>query len=412
MELWYLSYLLPIAMLVIMSAFFSASETAIFSMSVPKVRALVHKNIQDANVLEELKIKPKRVLIAILVGNNIVNISASAIATVFFMKMLGAIGAGVAAVTMTAVLITFGEILPKSYAAHHAEKISLKVSRAIVFLIKLLTPVNWLFLKFMKFSGQGESAVGRQEELKALVTMSVEEGEMEKAEKELIENVLQFTDITVEEVMTTRKDMITIDGNIPLNRAIRLMLLREYSRYPVYYKEKDNIIGIVHIKDALLVYNKRKQHQNLKTISSEPIFVPEHQPLSDLMKEFQDKRMHMAIVVNDHGEIVGLVTLEDILEELVGEIIDESDVTKTMIKRIDKNTVMIHGMTELKDLQRFIHLRLTGKKTDTINAIILKKLKKIPKEGDTFNIEGNEIEIIESTPKQVIKLKLTRTYNL
>jgi CBS domain containing-hemolysin-like protein len=188
------------------------------------------------------------------------------------------------------------------------------------------------------------------------------------------------------------------------------MLTNEYSRYPVYDKEKDNIIGILHIKDVLVEYLRGKQRQKIKSFVSTPIFVPQHKSISDLMKEFQDKRMHMAIVVNDHGEVVGLVTLEDLLEELVGEIIDESDVTKTIIKRVDKDTVLLHGMTTLKDLKQFIHLNLSGNKNDTINAIILKRLGRIPKEGDEFTIEGNEITVAEANPKQVVKLKLKRTY--
>lgn len=410
MGIWYFWYIIPLAVLIALSAFFSASETAIFSMSMPRVKALAQKNIPNAGILEELKNKPKRALIAILIGNNIVNISASAIATVFFIKILGVWGAAIAAASMTLILITVGEILPKSYASHHAEKISLRTSRIISSLIRVLTPINIFFLKIMELFGHEKSAIGREEELKALMTLGVEEGEMGKAEKELIENVLQFNDITVEEVMTPRKNMTSINGSLPISKAVRLMLSNEYSRYPVYDKEKDNIIGIIHIKEVLVEYLRGKQRQKVKSFVSTPIFVPEHKGISDLMKEFQDKRMHMAIAVNDHGEVVGLVTLEDLLEEIVGEIIDESDVTKTMIKRVDKDTVLLHGMTTIKDLKQFIRLNLTGNKNDTINAIILKKLGRIPKEGDEFTIEGNEIKVLEATPRQIIKLKLKRTY--
>lgn len=407
---WYYSYIIPIVILTALSAFFSASETAIFSISMPKVKALAHRGVPNAKTLEDLKNKPKRLLIAILVGNNLVNITASALATVFFMSLLGASGAAVAAATMTAVLITFGEILPKSYASHHAEKVSLRASRPIATLIKILTPVNFVFLKVMRFYGKEESSVGREEEIKALVNIGVEEGEMGKSEKELIENVLQFQDITVEEVMTTRNNITSANGGLPISKAIRMMLSNEYSRYPVYDKEKDNIVGVVHIKDALVEYMQGNKNKKVSTLASTPIFVPEHKGINDMMKEFQDKRTHMAVVVNNHGEVVGIVTLEDLIEEIVGEIIDESDVTKTMIKRIDKDTVLLHGMTILKDLKQFIHLNLTGNKNDTINAVILKKLRMIPKEGDEFTIEGNEITVVEANPKQIVKLKLKRTY--
>ncbi len=411
MEILYPAYLISLIILVVLSAMFSAAEMAIFSTSKTKVKALVHKNIPNSKTLEAIKQHPKDVLTAILVGNNIVNISASALATVFFINVFGAMGALISTITMTAVILTFGEIMPKSYATHNAEKLALKLTPFLSFIMKLLKPIIKLFQHFTRFSSK-TSDIGTEEELRALVSMGVEEGKMEKREKELIENVLQFNDITVRDVMTPRTEMLTLDGEMTVEKAVRVMLSREYSRYPVYSREKENIIGIIHIKDALVEYTSGKRNAKLKSLVNTPLFVPVHRVLNDLFKDFQDKRVHMAIVVNDFGEVIGLVTLEDLIEELVGEIIDEKDVKQTMIKRIDKNTVIVHGMTELKDLQRFIHLTLTGKKTDTINAIILKKIRRIPKPGEKITIENNEIEIVEATPKQITKIKLKRTYEL
>jgi len=333
------------------------------------------------------------------------------LATVFFVNIFGVIGAVIATVAMTLVILSFGEIMPKSYATHNSEKVALMLTPFVSFTMKLSKPLIRIFLHLTKFSVKG-SNVGAEEELRALVSLGVEEGQMERREKELIENVLQFNDITVRDVMTPRTDMLTIDGEMPIEKAVRIMLSREFSRYPVYSKDKENIIGIVHIKDVLVEHMSGKRSARLRSIVHTPLFVPVHKVINDLFKDFQDKRVHMAIVVNDFGEVIGLVTLEDLIEELVGEIIDEKDVKQTMIKRIDKNTVIVHGMTELKDLQRFIHVNLTGKKTDTINAIILKKIRRIPKEGEEFNIENNEIEIVEATPKQITKIKLKRTYEL
>ncbi|MFH0752113.1 MAG: hemolysin family protein [archaeon] len=410
METWYISYLISLVVLVILSGFFSATEIAVFSINKTRIKALVQKDVPHSKALESIKNKPKDTLVAILLGNNIVNITASAIATVFFIKLFGNIGVLVATITMTITILTFGEIVPKSYATSHAEKISLKFSPTLLILIKILKPFIWAFSHLTKFSLKGKSKIGAEEELKALVSLGVEAGEMEKQEKEMIENVLQFNDITVKEVMTPRKEMIMLDGELSIQKAVKIMLAREFSRYPIYEGEKENIIGILHIKDALIEYTRGKCNTKLKEITNSPFFVPVPKVINELFKEFQDKRLHMAIVVNDNGAIEGLVTLEDLLEELVGEIIDESDVKKTMVKRIDKNTVLLHGMTELKDLYSFIHVNLKGKKTDTISSIILKKLKRIPKKGEIFDFEDNEIEIIEASPKQIIKLKLKIKY--
>ncbi len=411
MEISYIAYIIPLIILVLLSAMFSAAEMAVFSISKARVKALVQKNAPHAKALEEIKKHPKNILIAILVGNNIVNISASTLATVFFIKIFGGIGALIAMAVMTLTILMFGEIMPKSYATHNPEKVALMLMPFASLTMKLFKPATHVFLYLTKFSLKG-SNVGTEEELRALVSLGVEEGQMEKREKELIENVLQFNDITVKDVMTPRTDMLTLDGGMPVEKAVRVMLSREFSRYPVYDKENENIIGVIHIKDALIEYMSGKRSAKLKSLVDMPLFVPRHRVISDLFKDFQDKKAHMAIVVNDFGEVIGLVTLEDLIEELVGEIIDEEDVKQTMIKRIDKNTVLVHGMTSLKDLQRFIHLNLTGKKTDTVNAIILKKIKRIPKEGEKLNIENNEIEIVEATPKQITKIKLKRMYDL
>lgn len=409
-----IGYFITLIALVALSGFFSASEIAIFSTTPAKLRALVDKGVPGAKRLEYLKANPKKTLVTILVGNNIVNIAASAIATMLAIKTFGDIGTGIAAGIMVLVILVFGEIVPKSYAAHNADRIAVRIAPFLVLMMKALYPLI-IFFEFVaiKLTKTGDGMKPPQvteEELKATLELSAASGNVKKEEKEMIESVLRFNDITVREVMTHRSEMICLDSMLKLEDAAEIVQDHEFSRYPVYRKSKENIIGFIHIKDLFFALTKGHDKKQLKTIIAPVQFVPQHTPLNEAFKLFQNKQMHMAVVVNDHGEVIGVVTLEDLLEELVGEIIDESDVMEHMIKRIDKNTVLVHGTKELKALNKFMHTTLPGAPNDALSKIILKKLKRFPKEGEVININQNEITIAEATPKKIIKVTIKKMY--
>ncbi|MDD4877474.1 MAG: hemolysin family protein [Candidatus Nanoarchaeia archaeon] len=409
-----LGYFIGLIVLVLMSAFFSAAEIAIFSTTAAKLRAMVEKNIPGAKKLEYLKTNPKKTLVTILVGNNIANIAASAIATMLAIKAFGDIGTGIATGAMVLVILVFGEIVPKSYATHNADKIAVWFAPILIFLMKALYPVILLFelvaIKLTK-TGQGmNQPIVTEEELKATLEMSAASGNVRKEEKEMIESVLRFNDITVREVMTHRSEMICLDSAMKLSDAAGVAEEHQFSRYPVFKKSKENIVGVVHIKDMFLAMGKGMENKPVISIMSKIEFVPQHMLLNQLFKEFQNKQMHMAVVVNDHGELIGVATLEDLLEELVGEIIDESDVKQHLIKRLDKQTVLAHGMTELRALNRFFHTTLPGASNDSLSKIILKNIKKFPKQDEVVTINQNEITIVEATPKKIIKVKIKKLY--
>ncbi|MDP1760063.1 MAG: CBS domain-containing protein, partial [Candidatus Woesebacteria bacterium] len=218
-------------------------------------------------------------------------------------------------------------------------------------------------------------------------------------------------DITVREVMTHRNEMIMIEANLPLKDAVPQMIENGFSRYPVYDKTRDNIIGFALMRDVLIKLVEGKNEEKLANFVKPIIFVTQHKIINDLFKQLQDKQTHMGIVVNDHGEVVGLVTVEDLLEELVGEIIDESDVKENLIKRIDKNKILVHGRTELRSINRFFHTTLPGKPSDTISSIILKQIKRFPKQGEVVTINRNDLLIVEKTPKELIKIEITKNYD-
>lgn len=409
-----IGYIILLVALIILSAFFSASEIAIFSTSSAKARALLEKGVRGSKKLDYLKSNPKKTLSTILIGNNIVNIAASSIATMLAIRAFGDLGTGLATGVMVLLILIFGEISPKAYATHHNELIALFAAPILLFLMKALYPIVIIFEFVAKKLTGTESGMKPQavteEELKATLEMSAASGNVKKEEKEMIESVLRFNDITVREVMTHRSEMICIDETMKIKEAAEIMEKEGFSRYPVYRKSKENIVGAVHIKDVFFAITKGNGSKPMKSAMALIEFVPQHMLLNQLFKEFQDKQMHMAIVANDHGEVIGLVTLEDLLEELVGEIIDETDVKQHLIKRMDKQTILAHGSTELRILNRFFHTTLPGSLNDSLSKIILKNIKKFPKQDDVITINQNELTIVEATPKKIIKVKVKKLY--
>lgn len=407
---------LEVAVLILLlgfSAFFSATEAAFLSVSKIQVRKFLRENRYGAVALDRIKKNPRRVIITLLIGNNLVNTAAAALFTALTITVFGSATVGIATGVVTLALLVFGEITPKSIATTYADKIALMTARLIEILTYVFLPVSIIFEKGVSiFTKSKKIESGSVEaELKSLIELGHEEGHVKSEEKEMIENVLQFNDITVREVMTHRNEMRMLDYSFSLKDVMAQIIDDGFSRYPVYEKTRDNIIGLALVKEILVKLYEGKAEEKIANIVKPIPFVTQHKIISELFKELQEKQTHMAIVVNDHGEVVGLVTVEDLLEELVGEIIDESDVKETLIKRIDKNKILVHGKTELKDINRFFHTTLPGKPTDTISTIILKQIKRFPKQGETVSINRNDLLIIEKSPKEIIKVEITKNYD-
>lgn len=407
---------LQIALLIVflmLSAFFSASEAAFLSVSKIQVRRFIRENRAGSSALERIKKNPRRIIVTLLIGNNLVNTAISALFTVITIKIFGSATVGIATGIVTLTLLVFGEITPKSIATVHAEKIALATARPLEIISYVFFPVGIIFEKGVSLITKSKKMESGsvEAELKSLIEIGHEEGQVKAEEKELIENVLQFNDITVREVMTHRNEMIMLEASLLLKDAVQQMIENGFSRYPVYEKTKDNIIGIALMRDILIKLVEGKENEKLASFVKPTPFVTQHKIINDLFKELQEKQTHMAIVANDHGEVVGLVTVEDLLEELVGEIIDESDVKENLIKRIDKNKILVHGRTELKYINRFFHTTLPGKPTDTISSIILKQIKRFPKQGEIVTINRNDLLIAEKTPKEITKVEITKNYD-
>ncbi|KKP37832.1 MAG: hypothetical protein UR27_C0002G0008 [Candidatus Peregrinibacteria bacterium GW2011_GWA2_33_10] len=405
--------ILLLILLILLSGIFSASETALTSISMGRVHSLVKNKKRGAKKLEKLKSNPNRLLITILIGNNVVNILASVYASVFFTEMYGSAGPGIAAGMMTFLLLMFGEITPKSIAIRYSEGISLFISPFLLMLELLLFPIMWLLEHFLKMQkhifGINHEKLITEDELIALASIGAEEGSIQRQEKELIENVLEFNDIEVKEIMTPRTEMDCLEEEATVREAAHFIADHTHTKIPVYRESIDNIVGLISVREILEYVAKGKMDIFLKDINlRKPYIIPNTKKINVLLQEFQRKRNNLAIIVDEHGGTAGLVTIEDILEEIVGEIIDEHDKEEELIKIIDKNTVVVQGKTPIYEVNESFGIELLMEDYKPISALILKKLKHIPKQGEKFQIDNLIFRVEKITRNKIDLVKIER----
>ncbi|MBN2478301.1 HlyC/CorC family transporter [Candidatus Micrarchaeota archaeon] len=328
--------LLLFAVLITLSAFFSGSEVALVSVDKVDLRKLSKQRVKGIKTLRELKRRPKRMLTTILIGNNFVNIFASATATAVAIQYFGSLGIGIATGVMTFLVLVFGEIFPKTYSSANPVKVSLFSAPVILFLSKLFSPIILLFEIIPDFLTKhilkSKSAVKKvtEDDIVSVAEIGVEDKAIEPREKELIETILEFGDVRVRDVMVPKEKMIMLNAKSTVSRALKLVYTEGHSRYPVYEGRKSNITGIVHIKEMLKAIHERQRRLRINHLMIQTIYAPENAKIDSLLKEMQKKHIHMAMVVNKKGKISGLITLEDIIEEILGEIHDEEDTLRAL----------------------------------------------------------------------------------
>jgi len=406
--------------LLFFSACFSGIEIAFFALSDIRVMNLVDKKVKNAKTVKKLKDNPEKLLITILIGNNVVNIGAASLATILAVDIFGSGGVGVATGVMTFLVLVFGEITPKSIANVKKEQISLLMSKPLLFLMYILYPVIIileLITKFItKLTGGQVGSLVSEEELKTMAKVGVEESAIEKHEGEMIGKIFELNDITASDVMTVESEMEVLDSSKKLCEVLPIIAKSSFSRIPIYEKDKGNIVGVIYVKDILLESsqcvvdpkNYIKTSKKLIDIARKPLFVPEQRLVNDLLKDFQKKRIQLALVVDESGSLQGLVTLEDVLEELVGEIIDETDIDKELIKRLDKKNILVDGMTEIEDINDFFNIKIKASNKEFISKYILDDLGKIPKVGDEIEIDDITYFISDADEKKIHKVKITK----
>ena len=395
------------------SAFFSASETALIALSKGRAKALLKERRQGARSLFILKSKPQKMLIAILIGNNLVNIGASAIATVIATRTLGSIGPGIAVGVLTVLVLIFGEITPKSLATRYSERISLLVSPIVLWFQRTIYPLISLFEVISDVAGKAaisseEDPTVTESELISIVGYGEEEGTIEQGERVLIERAFALSDLTVADVMTPRHKVFTYDGRRPVSQALEDLKETSYSRIPLFAEDPDEIQKILYLRDLMVAVISKQTQIPVGEIGRDAKFVPNTQPVTDTISGFRKEQQHMAIVVDEHGTMEGVVTFEDLLEELVGEIYDESDQKPVEFVELGLNKISVDGTAEVRLIEEYFDTELPGKSTDTINRWILDHTERIPITGETFALDDFEVLVKSASRRRIHEVTIER----
>ncbi|RSK29258.1 HlyC/CorC family transporter [Bacillus sp. HMF5848] len=396
--------------LIFLSAFFSSSETAFSSVNKIRLRNYVDENRRGSKKALYIAENFDTALSTILVGNNIVNIAAASISAKVAVDMFGESGLIYSTVIMTILVLIFGEILPKSFAKEKAEEFTLAISGIMMFLIKALYPITTIFLKIKQLASKliksdSETPSVTEEEIKVMIDLSEEEGVIDNKEKELVHRSLDFNDILVGEILTPRIDMISVDVNQSIEEILQIFLEERYSRIPVYEDSIDNIIGILSEREFLshLVQNKDFE---IRSLLRNPFFVVESLKISTLLPELQKHKIHMAIVVDEFGGTSGLITLEDILEEIVGEIWDEHDDAVKIFTKIDDHLYEFNAELPLDDFSELMHLEELESSSHTLGGWILELLERIPENGETLDYQHLSITVDSVENRRIRKVRV------
>jgi len=375
------------------SAFFSSAETALMTSNKLKMRNLAENGDKRAAKVLKVTENTDKMLSAILIGNNIVNLTASSISTALTLKIFGSKLVGIATGILTFLILVFGEITPKNVASKNAENMALAYIGVISFLVTLLTPVIFIVNTVAKFvisifnkNGDDNNAV-TEEELRAMVEYSHEEGVIENEEKKMIVNVVDFGDTVAGDIMVPRVDMVMVDEKSSYEEILQVFREERYTRIPVYEETPDNVIGILNVKDFLLIEDK--ENFIMKELLREPLYTYEYKKTSALMMDMRKTGANIVIVLDEYGITAGLITLEDMLEEIVGEIRDEFDADEDEgITKVSDLEYLIDGSTNLDDINDRIGLSLSSEEYESIGGLIMEKLGRLPVEGEIINFDN------------------------
>ncbi len=403
--------LILLIVLVLCYSFFSASETAFSSLNRIRLKAMINAGNSSAEKTLALSDDFSKLLTSILIGNTIVNVVAASMATVLFTNLYGGNGVAISSVVMTLLIMIIGEILPKTMAKHNPEKFAVSVTPLLRLLVFLFTPLTFIFHLLEKLIArfyEDNSETYSNDEIITMVEEANEEGEMEDHEAEIITNALEFNDLDVGEILTPRIDVIAIDVDEDSLQDIEKYYRDSgYSRLPVYEDSIDNIIGVLHEKDFYyhLLYEK---NLDIRDILQKTMYTSSQVKISSLLKQFQSSKTHLAIVVDEYGGTEGIITMEDILEELVSEIYDEHDEIIEYYKKIDDSTYLVKGDLDIDDL--FEHFAIENDEDfdfNTTSAWVIDVLDKIPSVGDNFDYKNLHIEVTDADSKKVNVIKVT-----
>ncbi|MFQ5626553.1 MAG: HlyC/CorC family transporter [Methyloligellaceae bacterium] len=408
-----------ICVLIIISAFFSGSETALTAASRARMHAMEQDGSKRAALVSRLMDKPEKLIGAILLGNNFVNILASALATSVFLAVFGEAGVIYATLAMTALVLIFGEVMPKTYAITNPERAALAVAPAIRLAVALLGPVTnavqmivrVLFRLLGPNVAKGMAVLSARDELRSAIELHHKEGGVVKRDRDMLGGVLDLRDMEVEDVMIHRTKMHAINADDPPAKIIEQVLNSPYTRLPLWRGEPENIVGILHAKTLLQAMRdagKDLSKLDIQALATPPWFVPDTTSLRAQLSAFLRRKSHFALVVDEYGEVQGLVTLEDILEEIVGEITDEHDELETGVRPLPDGGVQVDGATPTRDLNRAMDWDLPEDEATTVAGLVIHKAQTIPQPGQAFTFDGFRFEVVRRYRNKITSLKITR----
>ena len=406
MTLW-----VALVILVGFSAFFSASETAFSSLNQIRLKSRAEDGDSSAARVLAMAEQYDKLLSTILIGNNIVNIAAASIGTILFTRMLGAErGATVSTIVLTIIVLIFGEVTPKSLAKEMPEKVATAVSPFLVLLLALMTPLTWLFTQWKKLLGHfvhsGEADTITEGELMTMVSEAENDGELTDRESELIRSAIEFDDVEVEEILTPRVDVVAVEDDIPLEELAQTFAESGYSRLPVYHGTIDNIIGVVHEKDFYIA--RLKKATKIDDLVVPTLYTTGSTQISQLLRTLREQHHHLAVVVDEYGGTEGIITLEDILEELVGEIWDEHDEVTEDFRKQSDGSWLVSGSASVDDLYEELDLpEEEDIDSNTVNGLVQEKTCHLPKVGDRFTLGGYDGVVTRTAKRRVTEVRLT-----
>ena len=406
MTLW-----VALVILVGFSAFFSASETAFSSLNQIRLKSRAEDGDSSAARVLNMAEQYDKLLSTILIGNNIVNIAAASIGTILFTQMLGAErGATVSTIVLTIIVLIFGEVTPKSLAKEMPEKVATAVSPFLVLLMALMTPLTWLFTQWKKLLGHfvhsGEADTITEGELMTMVSEAENDGELTDRESELIRSAIEFDDVEVEEILTPRVDVVAVEDDIPLEELAQTFAESGYSRLPVYHGTIDNIIGVVHEKDFYIA--RLKKATKIDDLVVPTLYTTGSTQISQLLRTLREQHHHLAVVVDEYGGTEGIITLEDILEELVGEIWDEHDEVTEDFRKQSDGSWLVSGSASVDDLYEELDLpEEEDIDSNTVNGLVQEKTCHLPKVGDRFSLGEYDGVVTRTAKRRVTEVRLT-----
>jgi len=414
--LWVL--ILSIAILIILSGFFSGSETALTAVSRARLHSLKKSGDKRANLVTSLINRRDRLISSLLFANNLVNILASVLATTLFLKLYGEAGIIYATVVMTLVVVIFAEVLPKFWAISDPDKFSLAVASPLRIIVAIISPVSntitalvrlVLRLFGVKF-GKGAQLLSARDELRGTVEVLHEDGSVIKDDRDRLGGLLDLYEMEVSDVMIHRTKMVSINADDPPEEIAQQILSSPYTRLPVWRDESENIVGVVHTKDflrAIVGGTKDISTLNIMQIANQPWFVPETTALQNQLNAFLRRKAHFALVVDEYGEVEGLVTLEDILEEIVGQIADEHDVDMQGIDSQSDGSVTVDGSMPVRDLNRALDWDLPDEEATTIAGLVIHEAKMIPDEKQTFTFYGKRFVVVGREKNRITRMRIS-----